>query len=352
MATKNGVPFRQMLVASSKYGIKCPNTMVPKKITIHNTDNQMPADNEISYMRNNNNQVSFHVAVDEKEAVQGLPFNRNGWHAGDGGNGYGNRNTVGIEMCRNYDRSRKTTNLNDPLNSQFKKTFDNTIKVVAQLCVDLGIVANKSNIKQHKDWSGKHCPSKILNDKTWDQLVNGIITEYNRLKGKPTTKPQPTPSKPKTSGKSIEQLADEVMAGKHGSGAQRKKSLGSQYEAVQKRVNEKLLGGAKPKPAKKSIDQLVKETLAGKHGNGAQRKKSLGKNYQAVQDIINGKSSAPKKASKPKGDQKTNSIVDYLKSIEEDSSFANRKKLAAKHGIKNYSGTAGQNAQLLKKLRG
>nr|WP_274380113.1 DUF3597 family protein [Lederbergia galactosidilytica] len=123
---------------------------------------------------------------------------------------------------------------------------------------------------------------------------------------------------------------------------------------MQKRVNEKLLGTKKTKPKpKKSIDQLVKETLAGKHGNGEARKKSLGKNYKAVQDIINGKSSAPKKTdSKPKGDMKTKSIVDYLKSIGVNSSFANRKKLAAKHGIKNYSGTASQNAQLLKKMRG
>src|SRR5690554_6077051 len=37
-----------------------------------------------------------------------------------------------------------------------------------------------------------------------------------------------------------------------------------------------------------------------------------------------------------------NSIVDYLNSIGVDSSFANRKKLAKKHGIKNYKGTAAQ----------
>nr|WP_225220811.1 LysM peptidoglycan-binding domain-containing protein [Bacillus norwichensis] len=55
---------------------------------------------------------------------------------------------------------------------------------------------------------------------------------------------------------------------------------------------------------------------------------------------------------KPKGDQKTTSVVDYLKSIGADSSLANRKKLAAKYGIKNYTGTATQNTQLLKKLRG
>lgn len=53
-----------------------------------------------------------------------------------------------------------------------------------------------------------------------------------------------------------------------------------------------------------------------------------------------------------KGDMKTTSIVVYLKSIGVDSSFSNRRKMAAKHGIKNYSGTAQQNLLLLKKLRG
>lgn len=47
-----------------------------------------------------------------------------------------------------------------------------------------------------------------------------------------------------------------------------------------------------------------------------------------------------------------NSIVDYLKSIGVDSSYANRKKLAKENGINNYTGTAEQNLQLLKKLRG
>lgn len=83
MATVNGVAFRQWFVPSSKYHIKAPYSMNAKKITLHNTDNQMPAHNEISYMRNNNNQVSYHLAIDEKEAIQGLPYNRNGWHAGE-----------------------------------------------------------------------------------------------------------------------------------------------------------------------------------------------------------------------------------------------------------------------------
>ena len=59
---------------------------------------------------------------------------------------------------------------------------------------------------------------------------------------------------------------------------------------------------------------------------------------------------------KPKPSQKTSgytggSIVDYLKSIGESSSFANRNRLAGRHGISGYKGTAEQNAQLLNKMR-
>ncbi|MEC0188468.1 N-acetylmuramoyl-L-alanine amidase family protein, partial [Paenibacillus larvae] len=59
--------IRQMLVDPNKYGIKCPNKMSPKYITFHNTYNDAPAENEIRYMIGNNNEVSFHVAVDDKE---------------------------------------------------------------------------------------------------------------------------------------------------------------------------------------------------------------------------------------------------------------------------------------------
>lgn len=82
MSTKNGVPYRVINLPQSMYEYKCPYYMTPTEITVHNTDNEMPAINEINYMHSNYNETSYHVAIDEKEAIQGLPFNRNGWHAG------------------------------------------------------------------------------------------------------------------------------------------------------------------------------------------------------------------------------------------------------------------------------
>ena len=115
------------LVSSSKYNIKCPYSMTPKFIVIHNTANDAPAKNEISYMKSNNNEVSFHFAVDDVEARQGLPLDRNGWHAGDGGNGQGNRYGIAIEIC--YSKSG---------GDKFTKAEKNAAKLAAQLMHERG----------------------------------------------------------------------------------------------------------------------------------------------------------------------------------------------------------------------
>jgi len=92
------VPIIKNLVSTSKYNIKCPYTMTPTRIVVHNTANDASAANEINYMINNSNEVSFHYAVDDKQIVQGVPTNRNTWNAGDG-SGKGNRESISIEIC-------------------------------------------------------------------------------------------------------------------------------------------------------------------------------------------------------------------------------------------------------------
>ena len=87
----------KMLVPKERYEIKCPYEMNPEFIIVHNTANDASAMAEISYMIGNNNKVSFHCAVDNTRIVQGIPFNRNSWNAGDGKNGDGNRKDVELE---------------------------------------------------------------------------------------------------------------------------------------------------------------------------------------------------------------------------------------------------------------
>lgn len=60
------------------------------------------------------------------------------------------------------------------------------------------------------------------------------------------------------SAKTVDELAQEVIAGKHGSGEARKKSLGDMYDAVQKRVNE-LCGVTATVDDTYSLEQFIRD---------------------------------------------------------------------------------------------
>ena len=87
-------------------------------------------------------------------------------------------------------------------------------------------------------------------------------------------------STPSTSGKTLDTLVKETLAGKYGNGDQRKAALGNQYEAVMAVIN------GKATAPQKTIDQLAHEVIQGKHGNGEDRKKALGSQYDAVQKRV------------------------------------------------------------------
>ncbi|PIE96395.1 N-acetylmuramoyl-L-alanine amidase [Bacillus fungorum] len=148
------------LVAPSKYGTKCPYTMKPKYITVHNTYNDAPAENEVNYMINNNNEVSFHVAVDDKQAIQGIPWERNAWACGDG-NGSGNRESISVEIC--YSKSG---------GDRYYKAEDNAVDVVRQLMSMYNIPIE--NVRTHQSWSGKYCPHRMLAEGRWGAFIQKV----------------------------------------------------------------------------------------------------------------------------------------------------------------------------------
>ena len=161
----------QNLVSPSKYNIKCPYTMVPEFIVVHNTANDASAKNEVAYMINNNNKVSFHYAIDDKEIMQGIPENRNAWHAGDG-NGQGNRKGIGIEIC--YSKSGGT---------RFIEAEKLAAKFIAFKLNEKGWGIDK--VKKHQDFSGKYCPHRTL-DMGWQRFLDMVKSELDKLKGEAT----------------------------------------------------------------------------------------------------------------------------------------------------------------------
>ena len=157
----------QSLITQDKYGIKCPYSMQPKGICVHNTANDAPAKNEISYMKSNSMEVSFHVAIDDVEAIQGIPFNRNAWACGDGANGEGNRNYIQIEIC--YSKSGGT---------KFANAEKRAAKEIAALLKQYGWTIN--NVKKHQDFSNKYCPHRTL-DNGWKRFLTMIEVELSNL---------------------------------------------------------------------------------------------------------------------------------------------------------------------------
>lgn len=166
------------LVSSSLYYCKCPYSMNPTRIVVHNTANDASARNEIQYMINNRNEVSYHYAVDDKEIVQGIPENRNAWHAGDGGNGVGNRQGIAIEIC--YSKSG---------GARFDAAEALAAKFIASKLKEKGWGIDK--VTKHQDYSNKYCPHRTL-DKGWQRFLNMIQKEL----GQTTTS---SPSAPNSS---------------------------------------------------------------------------------------------------------------------------------------------------------
>ena len=187
--------YKQNLVSSSKYSIKCPYSLGVQYITVHDTANSATAKNEIAYMISNNNQTSFHIAVDESEAIQGLPLNRNAWACGDGGSGTGNRKSISVEICRPTNANR----------SLYDQAEENAVYVLARLLYKYGLGIDR--LKRHYDWSRKSCPNVIIREGRWESFksrVNWVLEEIKKGNIESslesgTTGLKPT-SKPQTSG--------------------------------------------------------------------------------------------------------------------------------------------------------
>ena len=140
--------------------------MTPKYITIHETGSFGKGANakaHAKYIKSDdaaNRPASWHFTVDDKVIYQHLPLNENGWHAGDGGSGTGNRQSIGIEICVNSD-------------GNFEKAVQNAQWLVRKLMVEFNIPIE--NIKQHYDWSGKNCPYTIRKTPNcWKNFLDGL----------------------------------------------------------------------------------------------------------------------------------------------------------------------------------
>jgi len=136
--------------------------MTPTTLTIHSTANiNSSAKNERDWLVNpsNTRSASWHLAVDEKEAVMAIPLNEVAWHAGPA-----NSSSFSIEICESGNRT---------------KTLENAIELTAYYLKQYGW--NTSALRTHNDWTGKNCPRILIDStqrkqthETWEWFVEEV----------------------------------------------------------------------------------------------------------------------------------------------------------------------------------
>ena len=303
----------QNLVDKSKYNIKCPYPMTATRYVVHETANDASAKNEIAYMIRNNNTTSFHFAVDDTEVVQGIPLDRNAFHAGDG-DGKGNREGIAVEIC--YSKSG---------GEKWRKAVDNAAQFIAQGLKERGWGIDK--VTKHQDYSGKKCPHRILSDYGWTNFLNLVSAYLNPPKQTTTTTTTTTNT------------------------------------TITKGCTVKVKSGAKDYNGKKVASFIYNNTYTVDEIKGDRAvlgKKSICTAFN-VKDLTLVKAgtttttttvaSTPKVNYFTKYTGTSGSIVTALNSLKITSSFSYRSKIAKANGIKLYVGTAAQNTTMLKLLK-
>ncbi len=131
-------------------------------ITIHSTGNTATARQERAWLDNpqNTSSNSFHVVIDDKEAIECIPLDEIAHHTGSFA---GNHTSIGIEMCEGGDREKV-----------FKNTYAVTAYLLQHLSLDIG------SLRMHRHWTKTQCPS-ILRDEDWLTFQLNILREMTNM---------------------------------------------------------------------------------------------------------------------------------------------------------------------------
>lgn len=248
-------------------------------ITIHETANTRIGAGAQAHAnlqsKGNVRQASWHIQVDDREAIRSFPDEVQCWHAG-----WSARDSISIEICVNQD-------------SDYDQALVNAAAVVAELREKHGL--GRDALRMHYDWSGKNCPSRMRSTLVWKDFIASTDPDL-ALPKPPTVGDNGQGAAGLGGGRSVRSMALEIIAGLHGNGHEtRRRSLGISpplYMQVRTEVNRLAAGTPKPTiPKGKSVSQMAAEVIDGKHGQGHEhRRRSLGITahvYEQVRSEVN-----------------------------------------------------------------
>lgn len=253
---------------------------VKNMVTVHHNGGRLSHEGVLNVWKTR--PASAHFDVDSAGNVaQYVEVNEYAWACG---NTEGNQRSISIEMCNS------ATSGNWPVS---ETTWRSAARLAGWLFAKV-IKARPSaaNLVPHHHWKATTCAGPYM-DGVFGQFISVAQQAYDFFVGGGGGGGTP-PAPPSSGGKSIGQVATEVIAGKWGNNPQRAKDLaaaGYNADAVQAEVNRQLTGGGTNKPpAGKTVAQLAQEVLNGVWGNNPERSQRLtaaGFDANAVQAEVN-----------------------------------------------------------------
>lgn len=230
-------------------------------MAVHYTATSASAHNNLVYFSRAGAQASAHLFVDKDGGIrQSVRLEDTAWAVG---NFAENQRTVSVEVV-----------------SAGEDFTEAQIAALADIYRYLRATYGITRVIRHYDVTGKRCPAPYVDAGKWAALKAHITGG--------ATAPSGGSSGGAPSG-GVADLAQRVIAGEFGNGDARRAALGSRYDEVQAEVNRILLGGGSSQPASAApdIEALAQAVIRGEYGNGAARRAALGSNYDDVQARVN-----------------------------------------------------------------
>lgn len=124
-------------------------------ITVHETANPNAGAHAQAHANlqsnGNDRDASWHIQVDDTEAIRSFPDSVRCWHAGRAA-----QDSLSLEICVNSD-------------GDFDQALANAAEVVKQWRADHGL--GRDDVVDHHHWSGKDCPTQLRASGKWAEFV-------------------------------------------------------------------------------------------------------------------------------------------------------------------------------------
>lgn len=268
-------------------------------VVIHNDAGSMTPEQYVNWLRYRDKALGIaHYYCNRNTIARVIDTFNIGYHTGDW---WSNCRSIGYEVCESMKVS----------DEEFLQNEDMTLMQAAEDLIYYGLPINTSTVRLHHEFVPTTCPhrSMELHGNSTESVKNYFVSRMryfatlgntvDEMLGQVSENPtiqetvQTETTSQKSSGKSVDEVAQEVLQGLWGNGQERYDNLtnaGYNAQSVQDKVNSILNGETPSSSASSDLDSVAQEVLQGIWGNGQERYDNLtnaGYDAQAVQDRVN-----------------------------------------------------------------